>query len=63
MILAMLLQDKHNLINFILKSQKILSLNSENTMYQAIAIFQESSGFLKWESIFPNVEKYFVSLI
>ena len=45
------------MIHFRLKSQQnsnIISLNFDNTIYQAIAIFQKSSGLLVWESISSN---------
>ena len=34
-----------------------MSLNFDNAMYQAIAIFEKRSGFLEWELISSNSER------
>ena len=57
------LQDKHQLIHLRLKSQqnqKMILLNIDNAIYQTIAIFQKSPGFLEWEQISSNSESYIV---
>ena len=46
-----------NLINF--KSRSTLALDFDNVICQTIAIlFQKSSGFLEWEPISSNSERY-----
>ena len=41
---------------------KKISLNIDSAMYQTIAIFQESSGFLEWNPISSNSERYIGTL-
>ena len=38
----------------------MISLNFDKSMYQKIAIFQKSNGFLEWEPISLNSERYIV---
>ena len=38
------------------------SLNFDKGMYQTVAIIQKSSGFLEWELILLNSERYIVYL-
>ena len=40
----------------------MISLNFDKSMYQKTAIFQKSNGFLEWEPISLNSEKYIVYL-
>ena len=56
-------EDKHHLIYLRLKSQqnqKVILLNFDNIIHQTIVIFQKSSGFLEWESLSSNSERYII---
>ena len=56
------IQDKDHLIHLRSKSQQNwkITLIFDNTIYQTIAIFPESSGFLEWEPVSSNSERYIV---
>ena len=38
----------------------MIALNVGNAIYQTVAIFQKSSGFLEWEPILSNSERYII---
>ena len=50
-------QDRHHLIHFRLKSQRIykmIPLSFDNVVYQTITILQKSSGFMEGEPVSSN---------